>query len=553
MNSKKISTVNRSVSAILEDINSGKFAIPRLQREFVWDGPRVAKLIDSIYKGMPIGAVLVWETAKANKLYLREKYHVLPPFNDRNKKVWFLIDGQQRLSALHCISKGEIVENSKGKKINFKHIVFSLSGKKNDQRFFYRKAVPGQYISVKQILDNSQCNHLGLNKSHLAVIREVRKNILDYKALMVRAHMKIDEVRECFLRINTQGMKVTTADAIFSKAEALDLRDFAHEVRQYLGTTFQRIEDMPILWTLVALEGESSPGRNYVERAIRKIEKEAIQNKSLKKKIGVRWRYLKQCFGKSVDYLKENFNVISTEYLYSPYMISMLALFYYYNRKGPDQKQKVEIRKWFWATTVASRYSGRNFYKCLKADVAFFERLAKNKNARFKTEELAHAYDIRKTSYDSTSSGIGSAFYCLLFQKKPANLLDDGLNIIPLAQFTTAINKKNRHHIFPRSLMTHNKVNHSDYNSLCNICLLTVEENTQIGNNKPSDYLKESRKKTVLFAKKMGHHLIPYDDKSGLWEKNIKKGFHQFVRQRQELIIRTMEQGAGIRLFRNDR
>ena len=47
-----ITIKKRRVSALLRDVDAGKFAIPHLQREFVWDGPKAAKLLDSILRGM---------------------------------------------------------------------------------------------------------------------------------------------------------------------------------------------------------------------------------------------------------------------------------------------------------------------------------------------------------------------------------------------------------------------------------------------------------------------------------------------------------------------
>src|SRR5712691_11863756 len=58
------------------------------------------------------------------------------------------------------------------------------------------------------------------------------------------------DIRESFLRINTQGMKVTTADAIFTRAEALNLRDIVHELRQHLDASFSDIPDEPLLFVL---------------------------------------------------------------------------------------------------------------------------------------------------------------------------------------------------------------------------------------------------------------------------------------------------------------
>ena len=551
----KISTKNRRVAAVLKDLRAGKYAIPRLQREFVWDGPRAAKLMDSIYKGMPIGSSLIWETPRSKKLYLRQRYDVLPPFSEKNKQVWFLIDGQQRMSVLHGIHQGKTIPNSRGKEINFRNIVFSLDGRKKDQRFSYRKPKQGRYVSLSDILSPQFNNNFnGLTKSRLRAVKKCRQRILDYKLLLVFTRMSgVDEVKECFLRINTQGMKVTAADAIFSRAQTLDLRDLVHEIKHGLGKAYISIDDMPILWTLNASRGEPYPGKSKIEKAMRDIEAEAKDNPSIKKAIRKEWSLLKECFKKSAVYLESEFRVLGINYLYSPYMLSMLALFYYFNNKrNPDQMQKAQIRRWFWLTTTASRYSGKNFYKCIVDDAGFFKLLARNSSAKFSLTEYADIHDIRRTQYDSTSSGMGSAFYCLLFKKKPVSLLDDALNEISLERFLIPVNK-DRHHIFPRAQLNRAGIHYSEYNSISNICLLTAEENRTIGNKRPSLYLREAMKNKPLFARKMEHHLIPYSNHDYLWMKNIKKGFRQFARERQEMIKYSLEREAGIRLFRNEK
>ena len=566
----KISTKSRRISEVLKGILAGKYAIPRLQREFVWDGPRAAKLMDSIYKEMPIGTSLIWDTPKSKKLYLRQQYNVLPHFNEGNKRVWFLIDGQQRMSVLHGMHQGKTIINSKGKEINFRNIVFALEkrkksfdkkkkspdGKEIEQRFFYRKPQQGRYVSLGDILSPQFNHHFnGLTKSNRNALNECRRRILNYKMVFISTRMSnIDEIKECFLRINTLGMKVSSADAIFTNAQVLDLRDFAHEVRDCIGTPFKNIDEMPILWAMTAIQGQCYPGKNKIQASVKKLEKEAEDKDLLRKKLNKEWSLLKECFRKSAVYLENEFRVLSANYLYSPYMLSMLALFHYFNnKKSPNQKQKKQIRRWFWITTTARSYSGQAFYKCIQYDSGFFKRLAKNDNARFPLSADADFREIRNTQYDKTKSGMGSSFYGLLFKKKPVSLLDDALNEIPLERYLTPINK-DRHHIFPRALLQKIGIKQTEYNSICNICLLTAEENKTIGNKHPSKYLKEAKRNKNLFAKKMSHHLIPsFDNNQGLWAKNIKKGFHNFIKERQILIKESLEKEAGIRLFRVDK
>ena len=160
MNRKEIITKANRVSELLKFVEEGRFAIPKLQREFVWDGPKAAKLFDSILSHMPIGVVMIWETPRSQRLFLRQKYHVLPPFNAKNGKVWFLIDGQQRVSVLHRVCEGSELQNAHGKTIDFKRVVFTLNSEEDAQTIVYRKPKPGAYESLTDILHPHWHNRL---------------------------------------------------------------------------------------------------------------------------------------------------------------------------------------------------------------------------------------------------------------------------------------------------------------------------------------------------------------------------------------------------------
>lgn len=51
----RYSVNNYTVDTLLSSIKSGSVAIPEMQRPFVWDGTKVRDLIDSLYKGFPVG------------------------------------------------------------------------------------------------------------------------------------------------------------------------------------------------------------------------------------------------------------------------------------------------------------------------------------------------------------------------------------------------------------------------------------------------------------------------------------------------------------------
>src|SRR5262249_17910536 len=87
---------------------------------------------------------------------------------------------------------------------------------------------------------------------------------------------------------------------------------------------------------------------------------------------------------------------------------------------------------------------------------------------------------------------------------------------------------------------------------ICNICLLTAEENQTIGSQRPRSYLGDVRDNGQYFRRKMARHLLPIQEDSGLWVRNVSQGFSRFLKERTDLICRALEDEAGVRLFRRD-
>lgn len=546
----------RKVHQLLDDVNNGKFAIPRLQREFVWDGKKAAKLLDSILSGLPIGVPMIWDTPSSQRLNLREKYHVLPAFNKRHKRVWFIVDGQQRVSVLHHAERGDELPNNRSQSVDFKKIVIALGNVDSGKLVQYRRPQLGEFVPICDVLDPQWRKRLGeLGKRKLDKLRRFRESLLKYPMRFMFIDGNIDEVKECFLRVNTLGMKVTTADKIIADAETLDIRDFTHEVRSQISNPgFMNIPEMPILFALVATQkgkNEMTEARGRaLQTQVRKLEEEANRSKVKLRRLARDWTRLAACFAKAVNYLEEQFSVLSRDYLGYDYIISMLALFYFWNGRGPSEHQKREIRKWFWATCFGQRYSGREFLRCVPEDTKFFRRLAHNSREMFHFRPIKDQNHVINTQYASRT-GIGCAVYCLLLSRRPVSLKEDGLNEIPRTLYAAPSNRKDRHHIFPRAIMRDIE-SASRYNSVVNICLLTSEENRRIGNKQPRRYLSDIQSTTTFFKKKMDRHLIPWDDQSGVWLKNVKHGFTQFIKQRVDMICQAAEREAQIQLFRRD-
>src|SRR5262245_45310121 len=95
-----------SVQDLVAMIERGELRLPEMQRGYVWRATRVRDLLDSLYRNYPSGAILVWETNVAMPLRDMAVGQQESPF----KGFKLLLDGQQRLTSLSTILRGEPVE-----------------------------------------------------------------------------------------------------------------------------------------------------------------------------------------------------------------------------------------------------------------------------------------------------------------------------------------------------------------------------------------------------------------------------------------------------------
>ena len=88
------------ISTILDHIDSSSMALPEFQRGYVWNRDQVRGLMDSLYRRHPVGSLLVWVTGAEGAQYRGDG--TLAPGT-----VKLLLDGQQRMTSLYGIIRGE--------------------------------------------------------------------------------------------------------------------------------------------------------------------------------------------------------------------------------------------------------------------------------------------------------------------------------------------------------------------------------------------------------------------------------------------------------------
>src|SRR5205807_10621015 len=83
---------------LLTCVKSGEVSIPEIQRPFVWDAAKVRNLLDSLYRGYPVGYLVAWRNPTVR---------LKDGSSSAGKRI--LIDGQQRVTALMAALLGREV------------------------------------------------------------------------------------------------------------------------------------------------------------------------------------------------------------------------------------------------------------------------------------------------------------------------------------------------------------------------------------------------------------------------------------------------------------
>lgn len=94
---------NQKIISQVEDLLQGRVVIPSIQRDFVWMRPDVRDLFDSLYRGYPVGALLLWKT----DLTVPFKTAAVVQTDKSAHHPLYLLDGQQRLTSLAWVYRPE--------------------------------------------------------------------------------------------------------------------------------------------------------------------------------------------------------------------------------------------------------------------------------------------------------------------------------------------------------------------------------------------------------------------------------------------------------------
>ena len=243
------------ISTIISQIDLGSYAMPVFQRGYVWSRDQVRKLMNSLYKGYPIGELLVWNTVTDPSLSRGDG-----PLSPGN--VNLILDGQQRMTSLYGIIRGCPPKFFDGNEYSFTNLYFNVEEEAFEFYMAAKMKNDPAWISVTELMKNGAAvfvqnrlqndpDHSSFWLSHMAALTRLDAiKSMDIHVQTVSGPDKtIDVVVDIFNNVNSGGTKLSKGDLALAKICG-EWSDARNKLKEILIRYHQAGYDFTIEWLL---------------------------------------------------------------------------------------------------------------------------------------------------------------------------------------------------------------------------------------------------------------------------------------------------------------
>jgi hypothetical protein len=529
---------------LLSGISTCRIQIPPFQRSFVWSPNDIRFLLDSIYRGYPIGSFIFWKTTR--KLpHTRTIGSLELDHGDINPgtEISYVLDGQQRITSLFAAIKGSTID---GENYRFlfdvrskKFVVRKNSGEENDPDDDQKDLlVPlnalflglASYNTVAQRYPEEFRSVLVTLYERLSSYRFSVIDVIDRNpALEEEQSEGVKQVVRMFSRINETGKKLTVVAKMVARCwgEDFDLREALDEFYKQHPALEPVREETILQAASVILNYRKCRSRDILERTnIRKLESE--------------WESLMQALLLAVEFIQSKLHIKSFNYLPFDGLLVPLA-YIFYKKKVLSHTEIAVLEKWFWRASLSNRYDATVESK-IEEDCLAFDELLEGKTPEFmylidwdtlKNRLISQRYNLRNAFVKTVLS--------LYAHAEPKNLTDG--RSISLDGAFTGYYKHNLHHIFPQAYLRNSvPMNKDVFDSVVNIMLIPAITNVGILDSAPSDYFQKFQSTNTDLSEILEHHFIPNLQESNL----LTNEFLKFLDYRAEKLVQAFRIQTGL-------
>jgi hypothetical protein len=558
-----------SVEELVGMIERGELRLPEMQRRYVWRSTRVRDLLDSLYRGYPSGAILLWETDEDVPLQEMAVTQKTSPYQNTR----LLLDGQQRLTSLSAVIRGESVRvRGRNKPIellfNLNHpdqlaVVTEVEEDGSDDedtdriedeadssddellsRFNRMTFVVAtrklaqlpQWVKVTEVFksDNDAVflKRAGITgfedpnyerySQRLARLRGIRRYV--YRMDVLERRLTYDEVTEIFVRVNSLGAKLRSSDLALAQVTAKwrnSLQIFEDFQQQCQKAGFDLDLGLYLKNLVVFATGQS----RFL--TIGNLRLAALQSG---------WKESCQGMEFAVNFLKNNVGIDSPALLSSPFILITLAYYGHKRDYALSAEESDHLRYWALIANAKGRYSRGSSETILDQDLATL-RSGGVQELIDRLRQQVGRLDIAPEELEGRNQR--SALFKTMFLAFRAAGARDWRSQVAIALDHSGVQHKLQfHHIFPKAFLKGSYAAR-EADDIANLCFIAGRTNRQISAEGPGQYFPSMIEKSGLAA--FEAQCIPTDN-SVLTIESYKA----FLHQRRVLVAKRLNEFLGV-------
>ncbi|OZI44054.1 GmrSD restriction endonuclease domain-containing protein [Bordetella genomosp. 4] len=513
-----------SVEELVSMIERGELRLPEMQRQYVWRSTRVRDLLDSLYRGYPSGAILLWETDEAVPLQDFAVSQSTNPYQSSR----LLLDGQQRLTSLSAVIRGEPV-SVRGRRrpidllFNLEHpdqlaVVTEVEENGDDEddvaddseligdetdstedellkRFNKMTFVVAtrkleqlpHWVKVSEVFktDNDApfLKRAGISgfddpryekySQRLARLRGIRKYV--YRMDVLERTLSYDEVTEIFVRVNSLGAKLRSSDLALAQITAKwrhSLQTFQDFQKACAKTGFDLDLGLHLKNLMAFATGQSRfqiVGGLNVEK-LQKAWKEACEGMEF-----------------ALNFLRSNLGIDSPALLSSPFLLVVLAYFGHSRNYALSNDEARQLRYWALMANAKGRFSRGSSETILDQDLASIRQGGA-------VSELIDRLRLQFGRLDITAEELegrnqrSALFKTMFLAFRAAGAKDWRSHLAIALDHSGAQHRLQFHHIFPKAVLK-TSFTAREADDIANLAFIGGKTNRAISDKAPAVYL----------------------------------------------------------------
>lgn len=526
------------ISTALEKIDENQLFVPAFQREYVWKRDDAKELIDSLIKEYPTGTMLTWETGNPPELKGPHKY------NSKQGAVRILLDGQQRITTLYMLVRGEIppyytaaeiLNDTRGLYVNVEtlELAYYLKTKmENDPRWQNITDIFQKKIRAKDIVRQMEAFGEEISRERDDLMDDNTRaieNILerDFPEQTIPVKASIREAIDIFYKVNASGVSLTDAELALAQ-----ISGYWPEARDTFKKKLSELANNGFVFKLDFLVYVFLGCLYHLGSDMRKLH-DAENNDKLRKA----WDRLdKQVLDYVVSIMRSHAYVDHTDEINSVY--ALIPIIVYCFDKSSAHLTDPEIRKlvkWFYYSQIRTRYVSQLPQK-LDRDLRI---IAESKNP---FDELLAVIEEERRLEITTDEFVGRSISHPLFglvrwyfKSQNAVCFTTG---VALRQTMGKKYALENDHIFPYSKLktkgygVENRLKYSLAQELTNRAILTQIANRSKSARDARDYLAEVKSR---FPDALSLQCVP--ETPELWDI---ENFETFLQVRRKILANNL-------------